>query len=159
MILDAFHRGCHPESGIRPTPPSAAPLFPIEIRAHVRAFLAAGLAGEQRLYVGQPDAVRLSVRAQGCPVATMIIGTVDQEAATAGGAPKVIFWRVSSGKRHQSALGVSMSAVWIKRKSPARRPGDSRVSINVIEWFGLKQALLAQSAQKVTLEPRRRPLL
>jgi hypothetical protein len=32
MILDAFHRGCHPESGIRPTPPSAARLFfPIEI--------------------------------------------------------------------------------------------------------------------------------
>jgi hypothetical protein len=29
----------------------------------------------------------------------------------------------------------------------------------VIEWFGLKQALPEQSAQKVTLEPRRRVLL
>jgi hypothetical protein len=31
--------------------------------------------------------------------------------------------------------------------------------INVIEWFGLKQALPEQSAQNVTLEPRRRVLL
>jgi hypothetical protein len=29
----------------------------------------------------------------------------------------------------------------------------------VIEWFGLKRALPEQSAQKVTLEPRRRALL
>jgi hypothetical protein len=46
-----------------------------------------------------------------------------------------------------------------KTKSPARRPGDSRVLLNVIEWLGLKQTLPVQSAQKVTLEPRRRVLL
>jgi hypothetical protein len=48
----------------------------VEIRAHAGALLAAGLAGEQRLYVGQPDVIRPSVRAYRRRVITPIIGAV-----------------------------------------------------------------------------------
>ncbi len=63
MILYAFHRRCHPESGIRPTRHLARLFFPIEIRAHDRAFLAAGLTGEPVLEIRQAHMIRPSISA------------------------------------------------------------------------------------------------
>jgi hypothetical protein len=57
----------------------------MEIRADIGASLAAGLAGEARFNVGQPNVIWSSVAADGRPVATPIIGTIDQETANAGG--------------------------------------------------------------------------
>jgi hypothetical protein len=52
---------------------------PVEIRTDIGAPLAANLAGEQRLDIGQPDVIGPSVRADGRRVATAIVGTIDQE--------------------------------------------------------------------------------
>jgi hypothetical protein len=54
--------------------------------AHPRAAPAASLAGKPRLQIGQPDVIRPTVRAQGRPVAAVIIRTVNQETAHAGAA-------------------------------------------------------------------------
>jgi hypothetical protein len=59
--------------------------FPMEIGADIGTFPSASLAGEARLDIGQPDFIRPVVPADGRPVATPIIGTIDQETANAGG--------------------------------------------------------------------------
>jgi hypothetical protein len=52
----------------------ASGLFlPTEIRTDVGASLAANLAGEQRLEIGQADVIRPSVRGHGRPVAALVI--------------------------------------------------------------------------------------
>jgi hypothetical protein len=58
----------------------------MEIRAEIRAPLAAGLAGEARLDVGQPDVIRPSVAADRRPMAAPEIRAIDQQAANASGA-------------------------------------------------------------------------
>jgi hypothetical protein len=58
----------------------------MEIRADISASLAAALADEARLDVGQPDAIRPSVAADRCPTAAPVIRAIDQEAANASGA-------------------------------------------------------------------------
>jgi hypothetical protein len=61
-------------------------LLPVEIRANVSAPLAACLASEPGLQIGQPNIIGPSVAADGCPMAAVIIGAIDQETANAGGA-------------------------------------------------------------------------
>jgi hypothetical protein len=61
-------------------------LLPIEVRADIRAFLAAALASEPPLDVRQPNAIRPSVAADRGPMAAPEIGAVDQETANASGA-------------------------------------------------------------------------
>jgi hypothetical protein len=57
----------HPVSGIKLTPSvfgRASGIFlPMEIRADIGALLAAGLAGKQRLDIGQPDVIRPAITA------------------------------------------------------------------------------------------------
>jgi hypothetical protein len=60
--------------------------FPMEIWAHVRASLAAALAGEPGLDVGQPNIIWPSVAADCCRMAALIIRAIDQEATDARGA-------------------------------------------------------------------------
>jgi hypothetical protein len=60
-------------------------LLPMEIRADISASLAANLAGEQRLYVEQPNAIRPSVAADRCRMAALVIRAIDQETANASG--------------------------------------------------------------------------
>jgi hypothetical protein len=55
--------------------------FPMEIWAHVRAFPAAGLAGE--LGLGQPDVIRPSIAADRCRVAALVVGAIDHETTNA----------------------------------------------------------------------------
>ena len=57
--------------------------FPAEIRADVGAFPAASLAGEPRLYIGQPNVIRPPIGAHRGEVAARIVGAVDQDAANA----------------------------------------------------------------------------
>jgi hypothetical protein len=57
--------------------------FPTEIRAYVRAFLAASLTGEPRLKIGQPDLIGPSVPADCRRMAALVIGAIDQETANA----------------------------------------------------------------------------
>jgi hypothetical protein len=68
--------------------PSRSPrrvrLIPIEVRPYVRTFGAAGLAGEQRLQIGQPDIIGPSVSAR--RVAALVVGAIDQETTIASGA-------------------------------------------------------------------------
>ena len=78
-----FGRARRVSSGNRRT---SGLLFPVEIRAYIRAAPAASLAGESRLQIGQPDIIGPSIAADRCVVAAMIIGTVDQETANASGA-------------------------------------------------------------------------
>ena len=56
---------------------------PIEIRAHVRAFLAASLTGEAGLDVGQPNIIRPTVAVDRGPMAAPEIRATDHEAANA----------------------------------------------------------------------------
>ena len=49
-----------------------AELIPIEVRPYVRTFGAAGLAGEQRLQIGQPDIIGPSVSANCRQVAALV---------------------------------------------------------------------------------------
>ena len=58
----------------------------MKIRADIRAPLAAGLADETPLDVGQPSVIRPSVTADRGPMAALEIGAIDQEAANARGA-------------------------------------------------------------------------
>jgi hypothetical protein len=60
--------------------------IPVEIRADISASLAANLAGEQRLYIGQPNAIQPSVAADCRPVAAPIVPAIDQETANTSGA-------------------------------------------------------------------------
>ena len=60
--------------------------FPIEIRANVGTALAANLADELRLDVGQPDAVGPPLAANRYVVTAPVIGTIDQQSANASGA-------------------------------------------------------------------------
>jgi hypothetical protein len=60
--------------------------LPMEIGPNIRASLAASLAGEARLDVGQPNVIGPSVPADRRRMAAMIIGAIDQQAANAGGA-------------------------------------------------------------------------
>jgi hypothetical protein len=73
-------------------------LLPIEVRADIRAFLAAALASEPPLDVREPNAIRPSVAADRGPMAAPEIRAIDQEAATPAAriSPKVIF-RVGLG--------------------------------------------------------------
>ena len=61
-------------------------LYALPIRPHIRAAPAASLAGKPRLQIGQAHLIRPSVAADRCPVAAVIIGAVDQEAAHIDGA-------------------------------------------------------------------------
>jgi hypothetical protein len=58
----------------------------VEIRPDIRAPRAAGLAGEARLDVGQPDIIRPPLGADGRPKAALVIRAIDQQPANAGGA-------------------------------------------------------------------------
>jgi hypothetical protein len=69
-------------SGTRP----AAQLVPIEIGPHVRAALAAALANELRLEIGQPDLAGPRIGAEFLPVRAMMVGAIDDQAANAGSA-------------------------------------------------------------------------
>jgi hypothetical protein len=57
--------------------------IPIEIRADVSASLAADLAGEARLDIGQPNIIRPSVAADAYRMAALVVGAIDQKAANA----------------------------------------------------------------------------
>jgi hypothetical protein len=48
--------------------------------------LAASLARESRLYIGQPDVIRPSVTADRGPMAALVIRAIDQNPADASGA-------------------------------------------------------------------------
>jgi hypothetical protein len=63
-----------------------AELIPIQVRPYVRTFGAAGLAGEQRLQIGQPDIIGPSVSANCRQVAALVVGAIDQETTNASGA-------------------------------------------------------------------------
>jgi hypothetical protein len=52
----------------------------------IRTFLAAGLAGEARPDIGQPNGIRPAVAADRGPMAALEIRTIDQEIANASGA-------------------------------------------------------------------------
>jgi hypothetical protein len=54
-------------------------LVPIEIRPDVGASLAAGLAHEARLKIGEPNVIRPSVRTDRDRVAAVVILTVDKQ--------------------------------------------------------------------------------
>src|ERR1700730_15058572 len=58
----------------------------MEILAHIGASLAASLAGEPRLDIGQPDVIWPSVAADRRPVAAFVVRAIDQETANARGA-------------------------------------------------------------------------
>jgi hypothetical protein len=55
----------------------------MEIRADISASLAADLAGEAGLKVGQPNVIRPSVPADRCRMAALVIRAIDQQAANA----------------------------------------------------------------------------
>ena len=55
--------------------------FPIKIRSDIRAFLAAELAGEAGLDVGQPNVVWPAIAADRGPMAALVIRAIDQETA------------------------------------------------------------------------------
>ena len=57
----------------------------MEIRAHIRAPLAASPAGKPRLQIRQPNVIGPLVAADRRPVRAMIIGAIDQEATNARG--------------------------------------------------------------------------
>jgi hypothetical protein len=59
--------------------------FPVEVRADISASLATTPADELRLDFGQPNVIRPSVGAHGCPVAALVIRAIDQETANASG--------------------------------------------------------------------------
>jgi hypothetical protein len=58
-------------------------LLPMEIRADVSTSLAADLASEVRLDVRWANVIRPSVAADRCPMAALVVGAIDQEAANA----------------------------------------------------------------------------
>jgi hypothetical protein len=60
--------------------------FPVEIRADISASLAANLAGESGLDIGQPNAIRPLVAADRGPMAALVIRATDQQTANAGSA-------------------------------------------------------------------------
>jgi hypothetical protein len=60
--------------------------FPMKVRPHVGASLAAGLTYEPRLQIGKPDVIRPLIRADRDRMAATIVRTIDQETAHAGGA-------------------------------------------------------------------------
>ena len=64
-----------------------ADLFPapIEIRPHIRAALAASMADQPRLNIGQPKIIRPRVAADGDRVAAAVVGAIDQDVAHAVG--------------------------------------------------------------------------
>jgi hypothetical protein len=79
------------------------PLFPAEIRADVRASVAASLAGEPRLDIGKANIVRPSVSADRYRVAAFVFRAIDQRTTSARSpiSPKVTFrWRVRAGIAH-----------------------------------------------------------
>jgi hypothetical protein len=59
--------------------------FPVEVRADISASLGTTPADELRLDFGQPNVIRPSVGAHGCPVAALVIRAIDQETANASG--------------------------------------------------------------------------
>jgi hypothetical protein len=65
-----------------------SPVFPIpiEIRADIRAFQTASLAGESRLDIGQPNVLRPAVAADRDRMAALVVLAIDQQAANAIGA-------------------------------------------------------------------------
>ncbi len=71
-------------------------LFPIEIGPDISAPLAAGLTGEQRLDVGQPDTIAPAIGADLDGMGALVVTAVNQKPARISS--KVIFcWRVTSG--------------------------------------------------------------
>jgi hypothetical protein len=56
---------------------------PVEIRPHLGAAVAASGADELRLQIRQPSVIRPLVAADRRPMATMIIGAIDQQTAHA----------------------------------------------------------------------------
>src|SRR5260370_42109157 len=70
-------------------------LFPIEIGPDISAPLAAGLTGEQRLDVGQPDTIAPAIGADLDGMGALVVTAVNQKPARISS--KVIFcWRGSS---------------------------------------------------------------
>ena len=63
--------------------PSRPPAFPVEIRPHVGAALAAGLAHETMLYVGRAKVIGPLIAADRDRVAAAVVGSIDQEPAHA----------------------------------------------------------------------------
>jgi len=57
-----------------------------EIRAHVGAAVAAGLARNSRFQIGEPNVIRPLVGADRCRMTVPIVRAIDQQAANAGGA-------------------------------------------------------------------------
>ena len=55
-----------------------------EVRPDLGAALAAGLADEERLDVGEPHVIRPSIRADRERVAAVVVRAVDQDAARTG---------------------------------------------------------------------------
>jgi hypothetical protein len=84
---------------------SGLPL-PMKIRTDISASLATGLAREARLDVAQPNVIRPSVRADRGPMAALIIGAIDQQAAHADGriSPRVMFCGGSLRGLHSTFL-------------------------------------------------------
>jgi hypothetical protein len=99
--------------------------FPIEVRTDISASPAAGLAGEARFDVGQPNLVGPSVGADRDPMAALEIGAIDQQAANAGGAHFSQGDLLAGEFRHGPSL---FQLVWFwragRRLSLPRLPGD-----------------------------------
>ena len=55
------------------------------IGADVRVSVAASLADEPRLDIGQPNVIRPLIRTDGCRMAALVIRAIDQDATSAGG--------------------------------------------------------------------------
>jgi hypothetical protein len=66
--------------------PSGIRFGRLPIGPHIRTFPAAGLTGESRLDVRQSDAIRPSISGDRGPMAAVVVGAIDQDAAHARGA-------------------------------------------------------------------------
>jgi hypothetical protein len=73
----------------------------VEIRADVGALLAAGLAGEQRLDIGQPDVIGPSIGVKARPMAAVIVRAIDQDSPNASpshlGESNLLIWAGEGG--------------------------------------------------------------
>ena len=59
---------------------------PVEIRADIGALLAAGLTGEQRFQIRQPNMITPAIGADFYGMGALVVRAVDQETANASGA-------------------------------------------------------------------------
>ena len=91
--------------------------FPTEVRANVGTALAANLADESRLKIGQPDILGPSITADLDPMAASVIGAIDQQPANASGA------HLGEG---DSLGGHAPLKRGSGRRAPAARAGEGR---------------------------------